>query len=657
MLLNKILVANRGEIACRVIRTCQDMGIATVAVYSDADKNAQHVQLADEAVYIGKSPAKQSYLSIESIIGAAIRTSADAIHPGYGFLSENPNFAYAAISEGITFIGPPPSAMEVMGNKRATKFVLQDIPFVPGYSDGDQSNDVFAMEAEKIGYPIMIKAAAGGGGKGMRKVNSPETLQGALASCRREAKQSFGDDTLILEKIIDFPRHIEIQIFGDHSGNLIALGERECTIQRRHQKIIEESPSSMMTPELRKTMSEMAVHIGKQLGYYGAGTVEFLVDDDNNFYFIEVNARLQVEHPVTEMVTGFDLVRWQIEVARDVTLDELLPEGISPETYIFNPDGHAIQARVYAEDPDNQFLPSTGTIALWSTPDFVRTDTGIRSGDDITVHYDPMVAKIITRGTTRLEAIRRLDYGLSKVKLLGVRNNINFLRRILMHSDHLAGIIHTGFLDEYPDLVADHNRVPPIALITAAFAQQPIDQQWRNNPNQAIHHEFEFRGTSCKVSVMSRSNSNLFDVTIDDITYEVELVSADSRDGVIVIDGHRQKVSAIEANTDEWWIHTDSGTCLLQWISPLPSPNRQQTSHGSLSAPMPGQILSVNIEQGQQVQQGETLMILEAMKMEHPIVAPTDGIVTTLFYNQGDAVQQGAILLELHQNLGESEVM
>lgn len=654
MLLNKILVANRGEIACRIIRTCQDMGIATVAVYSEADKNAQHVQLADEAVHIGDSPSKQSYLSIESIIGAALRTSADAIHPGYGFLAENPNFAYAAISEGITFIGPPPAAMEVMGNKRTAKFVLQGVPFVSGYSDNDQSDDVFASEADNIGYPIMIKAIAGGGGKGMRKVDSPKDLKEALDACRREAKQSFNDDNLMLEKVIAFPRHIEIQIFGDHAGNIIALGERECSIQRRHQKIIEEAPSSMMTPELRKSMSEIAIHIGKQLGYYGAGTVEFLVDDDSNFYFMEVNARLQVEHAVTEMITGFDLVRWQIEVARDVTLDELLPVGITTETYTFNPNGHAIEARVYAEDPSNQFLPSTGTIALWSTPDFVRTDTGIRSGDEITIHYDPMVAKIITHGTSRLEAIRRLDYGLSKVKLLGVQNNINFLRRVLTHSDHLAGIIHTGFLDEYADLMTENNEIPPIALITATFAQHALNNHWRNNPNHDIQQVFEYRGQPHPVTIKSRLSSSLFNVMIDEITYEVELVMAHGENGIIIVDGHRQKVSAVEANADEWWIHTDLGTFSLRWISPLPLPANQPLAQGSLRAPMPGQIIRVDVKQGQQVQQGDTLMILEAMKMEHPIVAPVSGTITTLFYSEGDAVQQDAILLELHEKPSES---
>jgi 3-methylcrotonyl-CoA carboxylase alpha subunit len=562
MLLNKILVANRGEIACRIIRTCQAMGIATVAVYSDADRNAQHVQLADEAVYIGNSPSKQSYLSIESIIGAAIRTSTDAIHPGYGFLAENSTFAYAAISEGITCISPPPSAMEVVGNKQTTKFVLQDVPFVPGYSGDDQSDDVFMLEAQKLGYPVMIKAVAGHGGRGMRKVDSSENLIEALAFCRKEAQQSFADNNLMLEKIIDFSRHIEIQIFGDHSGNIIALGERECSIQRRHQAIIEESPSSMLTPDLRKTMSDMAIHIGKQLGYYGAGTVEFLVDDNNNFYLMEINASLQIEHPVTEMITGFDLVRWQIEVARDVTLDELLPNGVTAETYIFNPNGHAIQARIYTEDPSRQFLPSEGTIALWSTPEFVRSDTGIRSGDEITIHYDPMVAKIITHGTTRLEAIRRLDYGLSKVKLLGVKNNINFLRRILTHSDHLAGIIHTGFLNEYPDLLSENDRIPPIALITAAFSQYTSD-----NLKDNLQAVFKYRGQSCSVTVALRPDSPLFDVMINDISYEVELISSENENGIIAVDGHRQKVSAVEAEPNEWWIHTDAGTYVLNWMS------------------------------------------------------------------------------------------
>ncbi len=649
MLLNKILVANRGEIACRIIRTCQDMGIATVAVYSDADKNAQHVQIADEAIYLGQSPAMSSYLNIESVMGAVLRSSADAIHPGYGFLAENPNFAYAAITESVTFIGPPPSAMEVMGNKRAAKMILQDVPYVPGYFESDQSDETFIAEAEKMGYPVMIKAVAGGGGKGMRLVENPEDLQSSLSACRREAKQSFVDDNLMLEKVVVFPRHIEIQLFGDHAGNIIALGERECSVQRRYQKIIEESPSSLMTPELRQRMSEVAVSIGQQIGYYGAGTVEFLVDEDDNFYFMEMNARLQVEHPVTELTTGFDLVRWQIEVARGVTLDELLPNGTTAENYVFEPKCHAIEARIYAEDPSKNFLPAIGQIKYWSSPDFVRTDTGIQSGDEISTYYDPMVAKIITQGTSRLEAIRRLDYGLSKVQLLGVRNNIEFLRRVLTHVDHLGGIIHTGFLDEYPELLNDDTDLPPIALIAVAFAQQSRTNHWRNNPNQAVEHQFLYQDETLTVSIDLSNETSEHLVTIAETNYQVELVSQDENELVLIIDGYRQRVSVIETVENEWWVHSESGTFVLYWQSPFMSSTKQQKPEGSLVAPMPGLVVQVLVEKGQGIKQGDVLMILEAMKMEHQIIAPIDGIVAEVFFNQGDSVQQDATLLELHQ--------
>lgn len=656
MLLNKILVANRGEIACRVIRTCQNMGIATVAIYSDADKNAQHVQIADEAVRVGESPAGSSYLNIDAIIKAADLTSADAVHPGYGFLAENPQFAYAVVSNDMTFIGPSPSAMEVMGNKRTSKMVLQDVPYVPGYFEGDQSDEIFAVEAEKIGYPLMVKAAAGGGGKGMRVVKQAEDLQPALEACRREAKQAFGDDNLMLEKVVHFPRHIEIQIFGDHEGNIVALGERECSIQRRYQKIIEESPSSMMTAELRKAMCDTAVSIGQQIGYYGAGTVEFLVDDDGNYYFMEMNARLQVEHPVTEIVTGFDLVRWQIEVARGVTLNELLPAGVTAKNYEFKPLRHAIEARVYAEDPTNNFLPAIGKIAHWSTPEFVRSDTGIQSGDEITTHYDPMVAKIITHGTTRLEAIRRLDYGLSKVQLLGVRNNIAFLRRVLMHADHLAGIVHTGFLDDYPELVDIDVELTPLALIAVAVAKQSYSEQWRNNPNASVSHTFLHKDRELGVEVVPTSGG-LLSVLIGGDSYQVDVVHEDGFDKVIIVNGHRQRVTVVETIPNEWWVHSDHGTVVLHWQSPFPSTAKQTKSEGSLIAPMPGQVLKVNVEAGQAVQEGTVLMILEAMKMEHQIVAPTGGTVQTVFFGEGDSVQQDMVLLELHQNGDDGGVM
>jgi len=656
MLLNKILVANRGEIACRVIRTCQDMGIATVAVYSEADKNTQHVQIADEAVYIGESPASSSYLNIQAVIDAALRTSTDAIHPGYGFLAENPQFAYAVVSNGMTFIGPSPSAMEVMGNKRTAKMVLQDVPYVPGYFEADQSDETLVNEAENIGYPLMVKATAGGGGKGMRIVREPDKLQSALETCRREALQAFGDDNLMLEKVVEYPRHIEIQIFGDYDGNIIALGERECSIQRRYQKIIEESPSSMMTPELRQQMSEVAVSIGQQIGYYGAGTVEFLVDDDGNFYFMEVNARLQVEHPVTEMVTGFDLVRWQIDVARGVTIDDLLPDDVTAQDYVFDPLCHAIEARVYAEDPTNSFLPSIGTIAHWSTPDFVRSDTGIQSGDEISTHYDPMVAKIITFGTTRLEAIRRLDYGLSKVQLLGVRNNIAFLRRVLTHVDHLGGIIHTGFLDDYPELMEDTPDLSHVALIVAGLSQQLFDNQWRNNANAPVKLTFMFHDEEHDILLQPLTDKKLI-VTVGETAFEVEIALDDGIHKVVVIDGHRQRVTVVEATSDEWWVHSDAGTTILKWKSPFPRVGERLTGEGSLIAPMPGQVLKVVVEDGQAVNEGELLMVLEAMKMEHQIVAPADGTIGQIFFTEGDSVQQDMVLLELHQNQDDNEVM
>lgn len=649
-MLNKILVANRGEIACRIIRTCQEMGIATVAIYSDADRNAQHVEIADEAIYVGGSPAKESYLSIESIIGACLRTSADAIHPGYGFLAENPSFAYAAINEGITFIGPPPGAMEAVGNKRTAKLILHDIPLVPGYIEAEQSDEAFIQAADDIGYPVMVKASAGGGGKGMRRVDIPDDLPEALAACRRESKLAFANDALMLEKVVEWPRHIEVQIFGDHEGHVIALGERECSIQRRHQKVLEESPSSIMTPELRTQISDVAIHIGKQLGYYSAGTVEFLVDDDHNFYFMEVNARLQVEHPVTEMVTGFDFVRWQIEIARGVTLNELLPAGVTAESYQFEPNGHAIEARVYAEDPANDYLPSIGTVALWSQPDFVRTDTGIRSGDEITTYYDPMVAKIISHGTSRLEAIRRLDYGLSKVRLLGVRNNINFLRRVLTHTDHLGGIIHTNFLSEYPELTQDDTQLNPVALIATALAKQSGKTHWRNNPNRPIEHRFVYGDIIHTIHISPRFGDVAYNVSVDATDYEVELFSVSKEEMVLGIDGHRQRVSTVEIDNDMWWVHTNHGTFALRWLSPLPETTPPILTEGTLRAPMPGQIISVHIEPGQTVAKGDLLMIVEAMKMEHRIEAPSSGVIVEVYYQKGDSVQQDEVLLELQQN-------
>ena len=444
-MIRKVLVANRGEIACRIMRTCDDMGIATVAVFSDADSSAPHVQAAGEAIRLGSSLAADSYLNSSALLEAAQRSGADAIHPGYGFLSENADFARVVQGAGITFIGPDPDVIARMGSKREAKLLMLEagIPIVPGYLGEDQSEARFLLEADAIEYPIMIKASAGGGGKGMRLVADRAGLPEALQAARREALAAFGDDLLILEKSIVAPRHIEFQIFGDIYGNIIHLGERECTIQRRHQKVIEETPSTALTSELRTRMGEAAVMVGQQLQYTNAGTVEFIVDRNGNFYFLEVNTRLQVEHPVTELVTGLDLVRWQILVA------EGRPLPLGQESISFS--GHAIEARVYAEDPAANFLPVTGQVLMWRPPTArdVRVDAGIQTGDVVSTYYDPLLAKISAWGRDRKEALRRLDQALATTRLLGLPSNIAFLRRLLQHPSHLSGDITTGFIRKH----------------------------------------------------------------------------------------------------------------------------------------------------------------------------------------------------------------
>ena len=432
-MIRKVLVANRGEIACRIMRTCAEMGIATVGVFSDVDANAAHVRAADEALRLPGVDATGAYLDIEALIAAARRAGADAVHPGYGFLAENAAFALACREAGLTFIGPEPEVIAQMGSKREAKQLAAaaGVPVVPGYQGDDQSDESFGKEAEEIGYPVMVKASAGGGGKGMRLVEDANALPAALAAARREALAAFGDDTLMLEKVISEPRHIEFQIFGDTHSNIIHLGERECTIQRRFQKVIEETPSTALTPELRARMGAAAIAVGRQLGYTNAGTVEFILDADANFYFLEVNTRLQVEHPITELVTGLDLVRWQILVAEGAVLP------LDQEQVTFT--GHAVEARVYAETPARDFLPASGTVPLWIPPsgEGVRVDSGLRTGDTVSAYYDPLLAKISAWGPERAEALRRLDHALARVVLLGVHTNIAFLRSVLLHPAHL----------------------------------------------------------------------------------------------------------------------------------------------------------------------------------------------------------------------------
>jgi acetyl-CoA carboxylase biotin carboxylase subunit len=647
-IIRKLLIANRGEIACRIARTCREIGIATVAIYSDADASALHVTMADEAVHIGASPAAESYLNSERIIAAAQRTGADAIHPGYGFLAENPAFAQAVIDAGLIFIGPAPQAIEAMGKKREAKQMLRDVPLVPGYNGEDQSDHTLEAAADDIGYPLMIKASAGGGGKGMRRVDSAGEFLEALDAARREAQQAFGDDTLILEKLIESPRHIEIQVFGDHYGNVIALGERECSIQRRHQKIIEEAPSTALDAELRARMCAAAVNIGQQLNYANAGTVEFMLDVTGNFYFIEMNTRLQVEHPVTEMLYREDLVRWQILIAEGRRLSEIGP--------YYQPHGHAIEARIYAEDPANDFLPVIGEIIRWAEPNSIassglRIDSGVCSGSEISVHYDPMIAKVIAWGKTRQEAIRRLDHALARLQLLGIRNNIAFLQRVITHPDHITGKISTWFLDQHPELMSDETALSPTVLIAAAIAREPDSISgksfWRNNPNRPVRHRFAYEDAVHEVLLMpNKRASTQIIAQIGETHFQVSLESQEDENLILTVDGHRQALTALYKD-DTCWLHHNGQTHRLDWITPLPQPGATSAAEGSLRAPMPGQVISIRVEAGQFVTKGAILITLEAMKMEHRLEAPYNGIVEAVHFQVGDSVQADEVLLDV----------
>ncbi|HEY1387811.1 MAG TPA: acetyl-CoA carboxylase biotin carboxylase subunit, partial [Ktedonobacterales bacterium] len=522
-LIRKALVANRGEIACRVMRTCRSLGIATVAVFSDADATARHVREADEAVHIGESAASASYLAIPALIAAARRTGADAIHPGYGFLAENADFAAACEDAGLVFIGPSADVIRRMGSKREAKRLAAGagVPVVPGYEGDDTSDARLIAAAREIGYPVMVKASAGGGGKGMRIVARASELPDALASARREALSAFGDETLLLERALVEPRHVEIQIFGDSHGHVIALGERECSIQRRHQKVIEETPSTALAPDLRARMGEAAVAIGRTLGYTGAGTVEFILDREGAFYFLEVNTRLQVEHPVTELVTGLDLVRWQMLVA------EGHPLPLAQDEITFN--GHAVEARVYAEDPASGFLPQAGTALLWRPPegDGVRVDAGVETGDTISPYYDPMAAKISAFGATRDEALRRLDAALRRTVLFGVRSNLDYVRRVLLHPDHRAGRISTAFLEQHAaDLLPAMSNQPidglapaqlaALAITMRRLSATPTPATWRNNRSRPLLEQFRQPNGGELALHLTLERAGQYSVTFDD---------------------------------------------------------------------------------------------------------------------------------------------
>jgi 3-methylcrotonyl-CoA carboxylase alpha subunit len=651
MLIRKLLIANRGEIAVRIIRTCRRFGIATTVVYSDADAHSLAVQQADEALHIGGNDARDSYLNIERILAAAKRCGADAIHPGFGFLAENASFARAVIDAGLIWVGPKPSAIEAMGTKREAKLLLKDIPMIPGYLGADQSVTALTAAAEGIGYPLMVKASAGGGGKGMRAVHSPADLPDALESARREAQQSFGDPTLIIEKLIVAPRHVEIQIFGDNSGTVIALGERECSLQRRHQKIIEETPSTALDRELRARMCAAAVSIGQQIGYTNAGTVEFILDQDQQFYFMEMNTRLQVEHPVTEMMLGIDLVEWQLLQAQGHQIKDWW-EG-APDVQTYYVAEHAIEVRIYAEDPTNQFLPSVGEVLHWqpyqpSTPyeyPTIRYDSGLHPRDTISPYYDPMIAKLIVCAGDRNECLRVLDYALSHTVLLGVKHNISYLRRLIAHPDFVAGKLSTDFIAAHPELQAAPTDTPAAALYAALHSQMLSSLRgpwWRTSPNRPFAGRFQVAQQSYTVELLPTVNGQ-YKGKINDLAHQVSI-----DDAYVIVDGHRQAVQ-YRVDGERYWVHVGGEHYTVDWLNPMPAPKERSANEGALRAPMTGKITSVAATVGQSILKGDLLLTMEAMKMEHRIFAPYDGTVIAVHFGVGETAQADAELLDLEK--------
>ncbi len=654
-MIRSILIANRGEIACRIIQTCRRLGIRSVAVFSEADVQARHVLLADEALFIGPSPAAQSYLSIENILTAAQCAAVDAIHPGFGFLAENAGFARACETAGFIFIGPPADAIETMGDKRTARVLVENVglPFIPGYSGNDQADQKLLQEAQTIGFPILVKAAAGGGGKGMRLVQEAAQLPEALASARNEAQNAFGSRELLIEKALPTPRHIEIQIFADRHGNVIHLGERECSVQRRFQKVIEETPSPALTPALREQMGATAVTIARAVNYQNAGTVEFLLDDNDRFYFLEMNTRLQVEHPITEMVTGIDLVDWQIRIAEGETLP------MSQDDVSIN--GHAIEARIYAENPERDFLPVTGDILLWQEPsgEGIRVESGLQAQDHVSVHYDPMLAKIIAFGPDRKTAVRRLIRALEKTVLLGLTTNLPFLIDLLTHNDFQSGSYNTQIIPNHFSnwRSRQDDNSPALMAVTLAqyqhyFQNNQYQGYWRNNPNHPQRFLFALEGSEQPIEVHltpQPHTNNQFHVTFankPDQNYALDLHAYDGRAMDLTIAGHRQQI-VLAAAEDLWWVQTRQGAVKLQALPLLPRSQLSAGTAGSLRAPMPGSILAVLVDEGQEVEEGQALMKLEAMKMEHTIRTAAGGLVEAIYYAVGDTVEADAELLRI----------
>ena len=659
----KILIANRGEIACRVAASARRMAIQTVAVYSDADAGAKHVAACDEAVHIGGSAPGESYLRWERIIEAARATGAEAIHPGYGFLSENEEFARACVKAGLIFIGPPASAIQAMGLKAESKQLMEKagVPLVPGYHGSDQDPALLQREADRIGYPVLIKASAGGGGKGMRAVDKSEDFAAALASCRREAINSFGDDAVLVEKYAQRPRHIEIQVFGDTQGNYVYLFERDCSVQRRHQKVLEEAPAPGMTEALRREMGEAAVAAARAVNYVGAGTVEFIVeqlDGKMKFYFMEMNTRLQVEHPVTEAITGLDLVEWQFRVAAG--------EPLPLKQAQLKIHGHAIEARICAENPDKQFLPATGTLQVYRQPACtrferadggVRIDDGVREGDAISPYYDSMVAKLIVHGDTREDALARMDMALGEFHIVGLQTNVQFLRHVVASESFAKADLDTALIQREAAVLFEQEKIgAPIAMAGAiAFTLQqekaletadPFSRRdgWRSHGPVSRSFEFEFHGQLHKAQLTCQHDGSL-QLALNGQALSLHIEPA--ADGLLVtLNGQRAHLQVYRLG-EQVHLFSACGATQITMIDLLAHAGVAQHEAGRLTAPMPGKVLSFAVQAGDKVSRGQALAVMEAMKMEHTIAAPADGVVAEILYASGDQVQEGAELLRL----------
>jgi len=661
---NKILIANRGEIACRVMKTARKMGILTVAVYSDADVHGRHVAMADEAICIGPAEAAQSYLSVDAILDAAQKTGVEAIHPGYGFLSENPEFADATVQAGMVFIGPPPMAMREMGSKDEAKkrMIEAGVPVIPGYHGDDQSVDTLKQQAEKTGFPVLLKAAAGGGGKGMRVVQNMSEMDAAITGAKREGEASFGSGHLLIEKYFERARHVEVQIFADKFGNAVHLFERDCSLQRRHQKVIEEAPAPNITPELRQNMGEAAVRAAKAVDYQGAGTVEFLLGDDERFYFLEMNTRLQVEHPVTEMITDLDLVEWQFRVAAGQPLP-LVQSHIRCH-------GHAMEARIYAEDPANDFLPAPGTIRHLRFPDEapdLRIETGTVGGDTITPFYDPMIAKIVVHGDDRESALKKLKRALSATEVSGIKTNIAYLKILAGHDRFENFNIDTGFIDrlamrheiDFNEIVDDDALVLATLAIMGERSQKTkqdasrsadpyspwvSDDGWRilGGSHQSV--KLQTAGQDIPVEIRNRDDGGL-ELEFNGNTFPVSEYRYKDNTPRAVLPERTIKGRVIQ------WDNTVSVYCcenthLFTLIDDALMAREKHHTETALVAPMPGKIVDIPVKSGQRVVQGDLLMVIEAMKMEHSIVAHTDGLVESLYFKTGDQVTGGDELFQ-----------